>query len=332
YDKFHQAQDTVSRMMRTIEQNAMIASYPRYLVMKSGYDRQSLLNSHRPGAVVEQTAQGSIVPFPFQALPNEVATVINQATSDFRDDLASAAGVDVTGANMSATAAMITANSADLKDKEIARVLANTLFKPLFEGLYEVLRSEDIKIGEMPGQQDPVTGQMTPPTPITGSTLPKSHEFQIDVTTTNDDGILANQLIQLGNTFAQWSQVQSPLLNPQTMIGIAKKVTGLDDQAISEFFIIPQPTEEEIAIQQQNQQSEMESKELGKELLRAQIEAAAAEAAKTEQETIELISNGKAERKRKEEENIIKLETLELKKRELEYEIETGNSIQVSKY
>ena len=320
YDKFGPAQDFLSHAVRTMEQNAYLGTYGRYQVIKGAYDRQSLLNCHRPGAVVEVDQAGAISHFDAPQLPQALTTTIDRVTALYKEDTVSAVGVDVTGANMSATAAAITANSADLKDKVIARVLSYTLFKPLFEGLYNIIRDEDLVIGKTQPQQDPATGQMVEPMDITGSSLPKVSEFVVDVNTVNDDAVLANQLIQLGNTFAQWAQAQQPLLNAQTMVGIAKRITGLDDQGISEFFTIPQPTQEEMMMQQEQMMEQKEVTELNKEMLRAQVGTAAALAAKTEQETVELVKDSAARRKREEEKSVVNFEEVGIKKRKQDLE------------
>lgn len=320
YDKFGPAQDFLSHAVRTMEQNAYLGTYGRYMVVKGAYDRQSLLNSHRPGAVVEVEQAGAISSFDAPMLPPTLTTTIDRVTALYKEDTVSAVGVDVTGGNMSATAAAITANSADLKDKVIARVLSYTLFKPLFEGLYNIIRDEDLTIGQMPGPIDPMTGQPGAQVDITGSSLPKVSEFVVDVNTVNDDAVLANQLIQLGNTFAQWAQAQQPLLNAQTMVGIAKRITGLDDQGISEFFTVPQPSEEEMVMQQEQMAEQKELSELNKEMLRAQVGTAGALAAKTEQETVEMIKDGSARRKRDEEKSVVNFEEVGIKKRKQDLE------------
>lgn len=331
YDKFGKAQNTLTQFHRLTEQNALLTTYQRWLITEHSVDRPSLLASTRPGAIVVEKIAGAVRPLPAPELTANTQTITSNVTNDYKEDAVSAVGIDVTGANMSATAAAITANSADMKDKVIARVLAYTLFRPLFKGIYDIIRSEDLKIGEIPGQQDPESGAMSPPTPITGTSLPKSIEFQIDINTSNDDGILANQLIQLGNTFAQWSQVQSPMLTPTTMTKIAEKVTGLGAQEIAEYFSIPQPSEEEMMMQQKQMQDQAEMTELQKDLLRAQVGNAAAITAKTEQEMVEMIVDGETKRKNDASKVLIEMEKVDLKKRELEFEMETGQSIQISK-
>lgn len=306
YDKFRSKQDTLSRYARVAEANAMYNTYQRYSAVKGEYDRNTLLNN-RPGSIIEVTKQGAVDWFPKSELPQTVFEILNRVSMTTKEDIVTAAGVDVTGSNISATAAMISANSADMKDKVIARTLAYTLFKPMFKKVYDIIR--------------------------VGTQLPLSGDFQIDVNTANDDGILGSQLMQLGNMFAQWSQSGSPILTPPGMLNMAKAITGLGDEEILSYFPMPaEPTPEEQQEAAIQKQIALESQVKQVELMDAQMQLAVAQIAKTEQETQELILDGEANRLRKEEESVVKFKQMELKERELEAEIESGEKITVGKY
>lgn len=325
YDKFKATQDILSRMFRTQERQAMNVAFGRIIAVKNQYTKESLLNN-RPGGVVEVATLGAIQPFPYAEANTQFEPMMNRLNASARDDMASSAGVDVTGASgISATAAAITANAADLKDKVIARVLSYTLFKPLFEGLYEIIQNEDIKIGE-------VVDQMGMVKPIRGGSLPKHSNFVIDVNTGKDDDILATNLITLGNTFAQWSQIQNAVMTPASYLAIAKQVLGLSEEEVKLYFHVKEPTPEEQAAAAQQQLDQFEMTGLNKELLKAQVGLAAADVAKKQQEVVEMIEDGKAKREELRAKIAIDFKKTELKERELEAEVSSGQKITVGRY
>ena len=61
-------QDLNSFLIRGIIENTFNANNQRYLALKGGYDRRSLLDN-RPGGVVEINTMGAINPFPYHPLP-----------------------------------------------------------------------------------------------------------------------------------------------------------------------------------------------------------------------------------------------------------------------
>lgn len=343
YDKHGPAQDVASKHIRTKEAKALFDTYGRYQAVKGAYDRQSLL-SNRPGGIIEVSSPQAVTPFQVSSSTGEGDSIFQHVLSSTREDVMSAVGVDVTGANMSATAAAITANSADMKDKVIARVLAYTLFRPLFKGIYNILRNEDMVIGELPnpqfaeaeamaqeamaqGMDVSELAQIPPTIVIGGSQLPLISDFQIDVNTASDDSVLANQLIQLVTLKAQ----MGPAISEDSFAKIAEKITGLSAQEILVYFPVAQPSPEEQAMQQQQMQEQMEVAELQKDLLRAQVGESAARTAYEEQRTLEMIKDGDAKRQRDEEKSIQEFKRLEMMETELALEA-GGTKVSVGRY
>ncbi|MGL5964471.1 MAG: portal protein [Fusobacteriaceae bacterium] len=294
FDKFWREQDAMSRLRRVVEANSMFNTYRRYIAVKGAYDRKSLLNN-RPGAVIEVDTPEAVQFFPEETLSQSVYETINSMNETIEKTLVSSSGVDVTGSNVSATAAVITQNNAEMKDKSMARILAYTLFKPLFSLIYNAVKVEN--------------------------GLPSRSDFIVDVNTSNDDAMLGSQLVQLSSLFAQLSQAGIPILDPQGMVEMAKTMTGCSDEEIAKYFKVPQPTEQEMMAQQEAvaKQAEMEARQSS--LVDAQVQLACAQVAKTEVETAELIKKGEDDRLRSEEESLRAFQKLELQKAELEFEM-----------
>lgn len=353
YDKHKGAQDLMSRMFRTKEAAAMLNTYNRLIVVKGMYNRESLLNSTRPGAVIEVDQIGAVQPWIQTDMTSAYDSMFAHLQNNSKEDMASSVGVDVTGANMSATAAAITANSADMKDKVIARVLAYTLFKPLFEGIYDIIKEEDVKLGQVPNPafaaaqeqlasmgeaaNDPAIQQQIAMIPqfidVKGSQLPKVSDFQVDVNTSNDDGVRSNQLIQLASMFTQWSQVPNSIVTPETCLAIAEEVLGVNEEERARFFSVKEPSAEEQQMAAAQQAEQLELASIQKELALSQLQKNTVEIAEVEQRIVEMMEDGAAKRARDEEESMRRFKAQELQEIEMRYEMENpDNKIQASRY
>lgn len=342
FDKFGVVQETLTRMMRSVEYNAAAQAYGRYVAVEGMYDRQSLLNN-LPGSVIQvkkEFGPSAVSWFPDKPLPPTVEGMVAKLTENYRSDIMSSVGVDVTGSNVSAAAAMITAHSADMKDKVIARTLAYTLFRPLFEGIYDIIVAENLHIGEIPnpqvqqvqaqverGELPPEVLNEVPQTlPVSGADLPDSSDFIIDVNTAGDEAILNNQLVSLMTMFAQ---VPQGLVNHAE---VAAQLTGLPMEEVIKFFPpAPQPTPEQQQLEQMNTQLQVEAAQLNNELMKGQLGKVAAETFKIEKELEIKIDKEEAERDLREAEALQQFKILELKEKELNAEL-SGQEIRVSEY
>lgn len=295
FDKLKAEQDTLSRLHRVIEANGMYNTYGRYAAVKGAYDRASLLNS-RPGSIIEMDSPGAVSFFEEARLPQTVYDTITRVNDTVEKTLVSSSGVDVTGSNISATAAMISQNNAEMKDKSMARVLAYTMFKPVFGLIYNAIKD--------------------------ANGLPSKADFIVDVNTANDDAMMASQLMQLATMFSQVSQAQLAILPPQGMIEIAKTMTGASEEEMSKYFFLPQPTEQEMMAQQAAQEKADIAEARQASLVDAQVQLAVAQVVKTEVETAELVKKGEDDRLRAEEESLRAFKKLDLQEAELVFEME----------
>lgn len=305
YDKLWREQDIISKLRRSIEDSAINTTRRRYIGVKGSYDKQSVLNN-RPGAVIEAQSVDAIVPFQEHNLSPDILTSINGMNENIEKTLVSSAGVDVSGSNISATAAMITQNNAEMKDKSMARVLAYTLFKPLFTIIYNSIKDEN--------------------------GLPERGDFRVDVNTANDDALLGAQLIQLTSLYAQVAATPIPVLQPQGLIEMAKTMTGCGDEEIAKYFSIHQPTEQELAAQAKMEEEAAIDKARQATLVDAQVRLTLAQIAELEVNSAETIKNGEDKRLRNEEESIREFKKLDFKEAELIYEMENPDrNISVSR-
>lgn len=342
YDKLGPIQDIISRLVRSAEFNAADGAYGRYVGVKGMYDKASLLNN-RPGSVIEvnpEAGAAAVTRFQKEDLPPSVDALIQRLTQSYKEDAMSFVGVDVSGSGISATAAAITANSADLKDKVIARTLSYTLFRPLFEGIYDIIVSEDLVIGEIPNPQvaeaqagvesgelpQEVLMEIPQTLPIRGADLPNVSDFVIDVNTANDDAMLNSQLL---NLMTMMAQIPQGLVNVQE---IAAQFTGMPVHLVAKFFpIAPQPSEEDMMIEQAQKEMALEQGALSLEMMKGEMTKLAAETFEIEKKVELNVAESEAARLRAEEKSIREFKVLEMKEKELTAELE-GNQIQISNY
>ncbi|MGL5582852.1 MAG: portal protein [Cetobacterium sp.] len=329
YDKFKNAQDLMSEHHRSIISAAHYSTYPAFMAVAGNYNRQSLLNL-RPGAVVEVDQPNAVTPFvPFQ-LNNMLMDSYAKVEASTADDMMNSVGMSFDGQNLggvSATAVAAAVHSGEMKDKKLAKCLALSLIKPMYELIYNIMRDEDLEVMlEVPSEE----GVQVQPLP--SSQLPKRSEFFIDVTTVNDD---ASQMAQLANIMmselqASQSPAPSQVITPMNRYKMYKEMLKRSNIHNVEDYLTdptpPQPTEEEMMLQKQieerTQQLQMEQLELGNETLKADLMLKAAQIANAEVQTDELIKDNAAQRMRDQEKSIIEFQKLELKKKEIEAEIE----------
>ncbi|MGL5964500.1 MAG: portal protein, partial [Fusobacteriaceae bacterium] len=342
YDKLGPIQDIITRLVRAAEYNAADGAYGRYIAVKGMYDRASLLNN-RPGSVIEvnpEAGAAAVQRFSKEDLPVSADALVQRLTQSYKEDAMSFVGVDVSGSGISATAAAITANSADLKDKVIARTLSYTLFRPLFEGIYDIIVTEDLQIGEIPNPQvaqaqagveagelpQEVLMEIPQTLPIRGADLPPVSDFVIDVNTANDDAMLNSQLL---NLMTMMAQLPPGLVNVQE---IAAQFTGMPVHLVAKFFpAAPAPSEEDMALEQAQKEMALEQGALQLEMMKGEMTKLAAETFEIEKKVELNVAESEAVRLRDEEKSIREFKVLEMKEKELDAEM-SGNQIQISNY
>lgn len=301
-------QDEISNRKRMLHQVLGISALGRYQAVKGQYDRESLLNN-RPGAVIEVNAPGAVSPFQQFPLPTGLMEDLTMTMQTKDNIISTSVGSTMTPDGLpqvaASTVAMVLTNE-QLKDKVVAKNLARTLIAPLYEGIYELLRSEGYEI------------EMEDGSIITADSFPSSYEFIIDINTQDDDAAQASQIANVAQMIAQLSQVPSEVMTPQNLFNISQRLLKqVDIENSNEYFSDPslnQPSPEEMQAQMEKAALDKEMTMISMEKLKAETFLLTSQVAKAEIENKELIKNNEAKRKREEEKSLREFQELELDK------------------
>lgn len=307
YDICKQYQDELSGQKRLFHQGMANSALGRYSAIKGQYDRESLLNN-RPGSVVEMNQPGAVTPFVAPPMPQGIMEQI-QMTTQSKDNLISTS----VGSTMNqeglpqvaaSTVAMVISNE-QLKDKVVAKNLARTLITPLYEGIYELMRSEGYKILMEDGSV------------ISAEQFPSVYEFLIDINTQHDDAAQAAQIANVASMVAQLTQTPSPIITPQNLFEISQRMLSqVNIEDGDKYFTNPaaqQPNEAAMLAQQEQEAQAKEVSRIQMEGAKAEIAYKIAQTAKIEFEISESVKLNAAKIKRDEEESLRKFKETEAK-------------------
>lgn len=322
FDRTKALQDNISKYERLRHQNAINGAHGRYYAVKGAYDRQSLL-ANRPGGVVEVGEVGAVGMLTTSQLPPSLDMTLAQLRQTKNEQISTSVGSALAGGSMNgiaaSTVAMTIANE-ELKDKVIAKSFAWTLIKPLFELIYETIRDENYELVLDITEEEAAQGV---PAVYSGAALPVRADFTIDVNTSNDDSVQANNLTAIVSTFAQISQMPVPIITEQNAFNIVETLCKLNGIAnVDDYFSDPakrpEPTEEELMAQQEQAAMEQGQLQAQNDLLTAQVQGAAAQLVKTEKEIEELLKDGQSKRDATAEDTRIAYEKLALERMKVE--------------
>lgn len=170
-------QDLNSFLIRGIIENTLNANNQRYMALKGGYDRRSLLDN-RPGGVVEINTMGAINPFPYHALPQGVFNLleITEQKKELRTGVTRLGqGLDPNVfKNDNAFATVNTMlSAAQNRLRMIARNVAEEGMKKLMLSVYRLIREN----GKMPVKVETAQG----PVVIIPSQLPPRENMIVSV-------------------------------------------------------------------------------------------------------------------------------------------------------
>ncbi|WP_028024218.1 portal protein [Enterovibrio calviensis] len=295
-------QDAITHTVRLQMDDNLKRVHPRFHAIKGEYDPRSLVD-YRAGGIVQVSSIGAVQPETLYAV-----------APDFNSVLASVGGsrdrsVGTQASNQLETSSMNNVNShtvslllgnQEIKDKRIAGSFARTLVKPMFEGLYRMLReeSEDLLLDD-------------------GSTfntadLPRVADFSIDVLTQGDAGVMVAVLSEAVQVAVAAQQQQ--LVNARAVIEEMLKATHITADQIARFLPPEQPpSEEDLAIIEQKKALELAALTAQLELAQAQAKQLLITTAKEEVRTSEMILDGASNRQREEEKSLREFQALELK-------------------
>lgn len=246
YDKCKPYQDQLSNLIRMELQAAKMSTWPAYQAAKGHYEREHLLQLHRPGAVVEVDSIGAVEPFERpqlnntfyqakQALLDSAQTTLSSrnGSTDFSN------GVDRTSAKTVALGVY----QENLDGNTLAKNIARTLIEPLYTLIANVIRDEAYPLEGPDGQ------------PVEGVTLPAIGDFICDINTSADDLAQVNQIAQMAQFGAQISQAQMPFITPQNVYEMLKTMCKRMDLDPAIYLTDPQQTADPHAAAEQAEQA-----------------------------------------------------------------------------
>ncbi|MEZ9944473.1 hypothetical protein AB4331_05890 [Vibrio breoganii] len=262
-------QDLLSSLIMHQESNANNANFRRYTAIKGAYDRKSLLDN-RPGGVVEIQTAGAVEPFPYHALPTSHLDLYDKVKDIADDTKGNALGEGLQSpSNVAASTMAMAVQNAEMDDKAIAKSLAYSAVRPLFEKLYELIRKLDLDLEPIESE-----GQG-----LKGSQLPKRCEFHIDVNTASDNAREIGQKTNIINQAAQFIELNSYLLNEKVIYEWAEDVSktmGMNNP-LPNPADKPEPTPKELALQAKAELQEAEAQTIALETAKLEMQLRAME-------------------------------------------------------
>ncbi|EHQ2770450.1 hypothetical protein KRB99_000019 [Salmonella enterica] len=208
YDRCYRYQDMLSNFMRMELQAAKMDTWPAYQAAAGNYKREHLLQLHRPGAVIEVGAIGSVEPFKRNQLTDTFYKAKQSLLESANTTLSSRNGATDFSNGVDRTSAKTVALGVyqeGLDGNTLSKNIARTLIEPLYSLIYQVMRDEGLPLEGPDGQ------------PVEGVTLPPVGDFICDINTSADDLAQANAIMQIGQWAAQMAQANMPYMTPQNI-------------------------------------------------------------------------------------------------------------------
>ncbi|EEI7324277.1 hypothetical protein G4E03_003466 [Salmonella enterica] len=303
FDDAKPYQDALTKKYRIADQVASISAWPRYLTVKGQYNRESLLN-HRPGAIVEQMASGSVDIMPkAQTLDQSFITSYEMLRESEKQSLRRGFG----SANLEeippiATATVAMGLYADAqRGKELSRSYRDTYLIPLYKLIYETMKDEAWPLYDQNGQE------------VQGVEYPDLYDMTIDINTNGDDAAQTMQLQNAIQTALGMAQVQSPWFNEQNKYEAFKLLLERSDLDVGKLSTDPSTIPQDPhALQMQLELEALNHSAAKVNLQNLVLEGwnAAADVNKKEQEAQEIILKGAKDREVAEQESLARIQQI----------------------
>ncbi|EHB2726787.1 hypothetical protein JXH92_003673 [Salmonella enterica subsp. enterica serovar 4,[5],12:b:-] len=225
-------QDAISNMKRILFQVSKMSAYPSYQAVRGQFDRDSLQNISRAGSVIEVTQIGAVERFAALTLPDQFFNSLQELEQSANDSFVASLGSSDTGIapgspQIAAQTLAMSIFQESLKGAILSKTFARTFLAPLFNRIYEIIKAEGIILEDENGQ------------PIKDLKLPSSGEFIVDVNTSGDDNAEVINLQQVIGFIGQMSQIQSPVINPQTLFNAADQMCKRFNLETTKYFVDP---------------------------------------------------------------------------------------------
>lgn len=228
-DKAKPIQDLKTQHLRLIVHNAEQTVHPRYSAIKGMYNRESLLQASRPGAVIEVGQARAVEQFD----KNQLAPEFYQAwemISELENQLlfrgfSSQDLKDISPLSM-VTVAMGIAEDAK-KQGVILQNIGKTLVDPLINKILRIMKDENWPIEDE-------TGAI-----VKDFTYPEIYDIELELNTSGDDAAQVMQMQAISGWESQMSQFNSPVHTPQNRYEMAKFMYTRADIDPSKFITDP---------------------------------------------------------------------------------------------
>lgn len=315
-EMFGGEQVLMTSLLRDYAQLSKRKANPSFVVVKGQYNQQSLLNCNRPGSVVEVNQPGAVTPVDFSGQVNDLLGVLNYVQGQTQEGMMNTVGAQVDPsamANMSATGVAVQVHNTEMKDKRIAKSLAYTLIRPLFEMMYHMIKEEGLPL-EVEGMVPTETGEMVPQVvPFDSNMLPNRTEFYIDVNTSSDDAKQIGTLSSVAATLAQLGAMPSQVMTPANLYNIGARmlksadITDVDSYLTDPTTQQPSPEEQQLAMAQAEEDRMRQA-----DMAEAQLGNVAAQQNLVETQADELVKMNNWTRELDEKKLLIEMEKLEI--------------------
>ncbi|EJJ2366507.1 hypothetical protein NIR10_004639 [Salmonella enterica] len=217
-------QIALTKKARQAETNADMSTYGRYLAIKGQYNRESLLNN-RPGAIIEQSAVGSVDRFPHVELGQTFGYSYDKLQESKDQSLRrgfGSANLEEIPPIATATVAMGVYQDAQ-RGMLLSKTIARTYLNPLFGLIYETMRLEGWPLEDENGQV------------VQGVEMPALYDLTVDVNTKGDDAAQVMQLQVMGQILQMVAPLQASYLsdaNKFEWLKLACKSADLDAETL----------------------------------------------------------------------------------------------------
>ncbi|EAQ9051861.1 hypothetical protein D8V62_23785 [Salmonella enterica] len=303
FDDAKPFQDALTKKYRIAEQVAAISAWPRYLTIKGQYNRESLLN-HRPGAIIEQMAAGSVDIMPkAQTLDQSFITSYEMLRESEKQSLRRGFG----SANLEeippiATATVAMGLYADAqRGKELSRSYRDTYLIPLYKLIYETMKDEAWPLYDQHGQE------------VQGVEYPDLYDMTLDINTNGDDAAQTMQLQNAIQTALGMAQVNSPWFNEQNKYEAFKLLLERSDLDVEKLSTDPSTIPQDPhALQMQLELEALNHSAAKVSLQNLVLDGwnTAADVNKKEQEAQEIILKGAKDREVAEQESLARIQQI----------------------
>ncbi|EKC8064581.1 hypothetical protein OQC17_004591 [Salmonella enterica] len=240
FDEAKPFQDALTKKYRQADQVASVTAWRRFSAVKGAYDRQALLNSHRPGAVVEVQDQNAVMPFVDSRLDasfdKSYEMLRESEQQSLRRGFGSANLADIPPLAQ-ATVALGIYHDAQ-RGLELCTTFKNTFVLPLIELLYKTMRYESWPLYDSEGRE------------VEGAPYPSLVNFDVDINTAGDDAAQQMNLGSMIQAAMALTQIPAPYISEQNKYEILKFMGVRSDLDVTKFLTDPSTIPQDAAAQQ----------------------------------------------------------------------------------